>query len=109
MFESCKPIHKEQASKGLGLGGSWYIVKDKDASEEWETLEGAGVQDDWDLVSEAERFGIPVDSKVEFSQRMREFFERRESEEGTGGQGKKRRGRESFEQTEQDGGSSTGT
>ena len=62
MFQRCKPVPREEASKAWGLGESWYGVKNEDANEEWEMLEGADVEGDWDLVHEAEKFKIKEDS-----------------------------------------------
>lgn len=51
-------------------------MKDEDANEDLEILEGADAKDGCDLVPEVERFRATVDNaKIGFNQRMRGFFE----------------------------------
>jgi hypothetical protein len=76
LIKRYKPTPKEEASNALGLGESWYIMKDEDANEDLEILEGADAKDGCDLVPEVERFRATVDNaKIGFNQRMRGFFE----------------------------------
>lgn len=75
MFKRCKQTKIYTTEDGLG--GSFMVVREEDAEDEWEELDGADVDDDWDFVAEAERFKIDGQSKQQgFNGKMRGYFEK---------------------------------
>lgn len=77
MFKRCKQTKVYATEEGLG--GSHMVVKEDDTEEDWEEIDGAEVEDDWDFVEETERFKIKSHAeggKMGFNDRTREFFER---------------------------------
>jgi hypothetical protein len=74
MFKRCKPTKVYETEQGLG--GSYMVVKEDDAEEEWEVLDGAAVEDDWNIVEETEgcRDGGKK-GKMGFNDEMRVFLE----------------------------------
>jgi hypothetical protein len=47
---------------------------EEDADEEWEPVEGADVEDDWDMCEDAERYRVTKDKQT-WNKKMRGFFE----------------------------------
>ncbi|KAG0652972.1 hypothetical protein D0Z07_0270 [Hyphodiscus hymeniophilus] len=76
MFRRCSKTRVYATEKGSG--GSWMVVEEDDAKEEWEALDGAVVNDGWDFVPQTERLKDKTaeeGGKKRFNDRAREFFD----------------------------------